>query len=783
MATKFGQGMPLPRRRTRVLFSLLLGASVLILGGAVRARRHHVSQAAPPRETTPQVTIPQMLADINKRLNPDTCLYLNSEHAALMRARLDLPSDTLSPSGRLNLENSYAEELTNAGKLEEALQTYRSLEQEIPGFNAAIWAQSESGLLTSEAVAYLRMAEQQNCCDRNNPNSCLLPISGSGIHTRQEGSRGAIKCLLGALKLEPGNVSARWLLNIAYMTIGEYPQKVPAQWLIPLKSYGGEFPMAKFRNAAPAMGLDFLGWSGSIAMEDFEGNGLLDFVISSFRTDGQLRYIHNNGDGTFTERTGDSGLPGELGGLNIITTDYNNDGRPDVIVLRGGWMDRNGHYPLSLLRNDGNGHFTDVTLQAGLLTLGPTQTAVAFDYNGDGFLDLFVAYESSHGESNPCKLFRNNGNGTFTDVTKLCGLNIARLVKGAVSADFTHSGRPGLYLSCKGQRSILLRNDGPAGPDRSPAAPWKFTDVTREAGVDLQRSSFSCCFFDYDNDGWPDLYVNGYGGAKNVGDIAADYLGRPTTADRAKLYRNNHDGTFTDISKQAHLDRVIEGMGLNYGDLDNDGWLDFYAGTGTPDLGMILPNRMFRNHDGKYFDEVTTTGDFGHLQKGHGIAFGDINNNGQQDVFLVAGGAMEGDTAHDCLYINPGSKNHWVTLQLTGVKSNRIALGAEICVTALTPQGERQIYRTVSTGGSFGNNPLRQEIGLGNAVGIKQVSVHWPVSGIRQTLTHLNMDRFYKVREGDPNAEPWQVPTFKLPVGAATAADVKAGSGTKTAAR
>ena len=169
---------------------------------------------------------------------------------------------------------------------------------------------------------------------------------------------------------------------------------------------------------------------------------------------------------------------------------------------------------------------------------------------------------------------------------------------------------------------------------------------------------------------------------------------------------------------------------------------------------MLIPKRMFRNHDGKYFEEVTTTGDFGHLQKGHGIAFGDLNNNGQQDVFLVAGGAYEGDTAHDCLFINPGNTNHWVTLQLTGVKSNRIALGAEICVTVATAQGERKIYKTVSTGGSFGNNPLRQEIGLGSATAIRQVSIHWPASGIQQTISSLQMDRFYKIKEGDPTPKP-----------------------------
>ena len=564
------------------------------------------------------------------------------------------------------------------------------------------------------------------------------------------------------------------------MTVGEYPHKVPAKWLIPLEKYGGEYAMPKFQNVAPLIGLDILGMAGSIAMEDFQGNGLLDLVISSFDRNGQIRYFRNNGDGTFTERTKESGLIGEVGGLNMIVTDYNNDGKIDVIVLRGGWMGKDGHFPLSLLRNDGNGHFTDVTLQAGLLTIGPSQTAVALDYNSDGLLDLFVGYESTPGDDVPCKLFRNKGDGTFADVTQECGLKVMGYVKGVISADFDHTGRPSLYISRYGQPNLLLRNDGPAGADKSPSAPWKFTDVALEAGADLQKGSFSCGFFDYDNDGWPDIYVGGYGGVKEVGDVAADYLGLPTPASKAKLYHNNHDGTFSDVSKQAHLDKVIEGMGLNFGDLDNDGWLDFYVGTGNPDLGMLIPNRMFHNNQGKGFQEATTTGDFGHLQKGHGVAFGDLTNNGQQDVFLIAGGAYEGDTAHDCLYRNPGNKNHWINLQLTGVKSNRVGIGAQICVTVATPQGERKIYKTVGPGGSFGNNPLRQAIGLGNATAIKQVSIHWPASGIDQTLPSLTMDRFYKVKEGDASAELWQVPTFKFKIPPPSEASDKS-AGIKTA--
>lgn len=717
-----------------------------------------------PQDNHSQHSIPEILKEINaqNRQHPEAVPFFNSARANKIYAQLQYSGSQMDPFDVMTTKVKYAKELLNAGKTESALKVCQAVEQEIKVVSPRGWKIAGPDLLMSEALCELRLGELQNCCDRNNPHSCLLPISGSGIHTKQAGSRGAIRCLTEALNLEPDNLSARWLLNIACMTVGDYPQKVPARWLIPLKTFGGDAPMQKFYNAAPKIGLDLLGWAGSVIMEDFEGNGLLDLVISSWNVEGPLRYFHNNGDGTFTERTKQAGFEGEIGGLNMITTDYNNDGRPDIIVLRGGWMNKMGHYPLSLLRNDGKGHFTDVTIEAGLLTYGPTQTAVAFDYNGDGLLDLFVGYEATPQDPVHCKLFRNNGDNTFTDATEQCGLNIVQFVKGVVSADFTHSGRPGLYLSCGVGQNILLRNDGPATSDHSAQAPWKFTDVSHQAGVDLQYNSFSTFFFDYDNDGWPDIYVGGYGGVTSVGDIARDYLGLPTTAEKAKLYHNNHDGTFTDVSKQAHLDKVIHGMGINFGDLDNDGWLDFYVGTGNPDLSTLIPNRMFRNHNGKQFDEVTTTGDFGHLQKGHGIAFGDLNNNGQQDIFLVAGGAFEGDTAHDCLFVNPGNSNHWVTLALTGTKSNHIALGAEICVTVTTPQGLRKIYRTVSTGGSFGTNPLRQEIGLGDAIRIEQVTIHWPASGVDQILKHLSMNRFYKIREGDAEAQPWNVPTFRL---------------------
>jgi hypothetical protein len=265
------------------------------------------------------------------------------------------------------------------------------------------------------ALSWLRLGEQDNCLSNRTSDSCLFPIRGGGVHKFERGSRGAIRELTAQLTDTPGNLTARWLLNIACMTLNEYPDKVPAPWLIPPKLFESDYPLPRFLNVAGAAGVDVDDLAGGCITEDFDGDGLLDIMCSAMNWSSQLRFFHNNGDGTFTERTQKAGLTGELGGLNIMQTDYNNDGWPDVLVLRGGWQASLGRQPLSLLKNNGDGTFADVTEEAGLLRFHPTQTAVWFDYNNDGWLDLFVGNESARDEEAPCELFRNNGDGTFTE--------------------------------------------------------------------------------------------------------------------------------------------------------------------------------------------------------------------------------------------------------------------------------------------------------------------------------------------------------------------------------
>jgi hypothetical protein len=431
----------------------------------------------------------------------------------------------------------------------------------------------------------------------------------------------------------------------------------------------------------------------------------------------------------------------------MTQADYDNDGLVDVLVLRGGWLKTEGRFPMSLLHNEGGGRFQDVTRAAGLFHLAPTQTATWLDYDGDGWLDLYVGNETAKDspEPHPCELFHNNHDGTFTNVARETGVDVVGYVKGVVSGDYNNDGRPDLYLSVLAAPNRLYRNDGPG-----PGGVWRFTNVADSAGVMEPLASFGAFFFDYDNDGWPDLYVAGFNPSTTAADVAADYLGLPVRAPRGRLYRNRGDGTFEDTTRAAGVYKVVPTMGLNFGDLDNDGWLDFYLGTGNPDLGTLVPNRMFRNAGGRTFQDVTTAGDFGHLQKGHAICFGDVDEDGDQDVFEVMGGAYQDDKAYSALYQNPGNANHWLTLELEGVRSNRGAMGARIKVTLETKDGPRVLYRTVGSGGSFGASPLRQEIGLQDAAAISSVEIVWPVPGPAQTVGGLQLDSRYRIREGQP---------------------------------
>jgi len=689
--------------------------------------------------------------------------WFGGERAEVLRAQLKGVTDQKQ---YLRLQSLYATELLNSGKSLEAIQELTNLQKFVSDRQINLSDSDQSYLSIQMALSHLRLGEQENCLARHSTESCILPIRGKGIHTLDRGSRGAMRVLTERLGRFPDDLQARWLLNVAAMTVGDWPDKVPPRWLIPPSAFKSEEEVKPFADVAPGLGLAYENLAGGSIVDDFDNDGYLDVMTSAWNLRGQTRFFRNNADGTFTERTREAGLIGEVGGLNMVQTDYNNDGHIDVLILRGAWLGKAGRHPDSLLRNNGDGTFEDVTEEAGLLSLRPDQAAVWIDYNNDGWLDLFVGNESTGQEIHPCELFRNNGDGTFTERAASAGVAAVGWVKGVAGGDYNNDGRMDLYVARKGEGNLLFRNDGPLEQGGSPKGPWRFTEVGKAAGVTEPLHSFPTWFFDYDNDGWLDIFVSGYA-TKNVGDVAADYLGLPTRAERARLYHNNHDGTFTDVTRAAGLYKVLITMGSNFGDIDNDGFLDFYLGTGDPLLDSVVPNRLFRNDGRGRFLDVTTSARVGHLQKGHGVSFADIDHDGDQDIFEEVGGAVSGDFYHNVLFENPGYGNHWIALKLEGVKSNRAAIGTRIKVVVRTTDGERAIYKTVGSGGSFGANPLRQEIGLGLATSISQAEIVWPASGTTQILKGLAMDRRYRVREGDAQAVPITVKTLDLSPGPA----------------
>ena len=746
--------MPLQSESMRPF--LVSAVLVVVLPGLAAGQTPTKAPTAYQAQSTKEMG--EMLVKLYAEQDVQTDPTKDAQRAAALQMKLvgDLPWQE-----ELRTRWTLAENLLRAGDSAGAVKQLELIRQRCNALLVRLGPNSEQQLRDLLALSYLRLGEQENCVAHHSQNSCIFPITGSGIHTEKRGAEGAVREYTAALKGDPQNLLARWLLNIAYMQLGKWPQEVPPQWLAAPELFKSEYDIGRFPDVAAGAGVNVMGHAGGVAMEDFDGDGLLDLMISSSGPLDQLRFFHNNGDGTFTERTKEAGLTGEVGGLNLVAADYDNDGHPDLLVLRGGWWREHGKYPLSLLRNNGDGTFEDVTKKAGLLSLHPTQTAAWADFDNDGWLDLFVGHEQTGPEKHPSQLFHNNHDGTFTEVGAANGLADLGFVKGVAWGDFNNDGRPDLYVSRKGQPNLLFRNDGPRDAKHPTADKWKFTDVTAKAGVAEPLHSFATFFFDYDNDGWPDIFVAGYYNDTS-NDIGAFELGLPYKAETPRLYHNNRDGTFTDVTKQVHLDRAILVMGASFGDVDNDGWLDIYLGTGSSELDALLPKRMFRNDGGKVFQDVTTSGGFGHLQKGHGIAFGDIDNDGDEDVFEEIGGALPGDTYMSVLYENPGHGGHWITLELQGVATNRAGFGARIEVTARTPSGPRHIYRTVGYGSSFGGNPIRQHIGLGDAMAVTQIEVTWPTSQTVQRFANVRMDGEYRIKEDSPELAPVSYKKFEL---------------------
>jgi hypothetical protein len=580
-----------------------------------------------------------------------------------------------------------------------------------------------------EGVVSLRLGENENCIMCRGESSCILPIASAAVHTNPRGSRQAIVHFTEYLAQFPDDLETRWLLNVAHMTLGEYPDLVDPRYLVPLKAFlYPEFDIGRFRDVGRLAGINRFNQSGGAILEDLDNDGLLDIVVTSIDPGIAMAVYRNAGDGTFTNCSVLAGVAGQLGGLNCVQTDFNNDGLMDIFVPRGAWF-HTGVRP-TLLANNGDGTFADVTARAHLLKPVNSNCGEWADYDNDGCLDLLVCCERQ-----PNLLYHNEGDGTFTEVASEAGVeqDERAFCKGAAWLDYDNDDWPDLFLNNLMGTGRLYHNNRNG----------TFSDISHSLKIEGPQEGFPCWAWDYDNDGWIDIFATSY--FRTVEGVVQGLTGQQFPGRSNRLYRNVSGRLFEDQTAAAGLNKVFAAMGCNYGDFDNDGYLDMYLGTGAPGYDFLVPNRLFKNVDGARFADVTASSGTGHLQKGHGVGCGDWDRDGDTDIFIQLGGPAPGDSYHNVLFENPGNANRWLTVKLTGVRTNAPAIGARLKLTTLGPD-PRTIYRHVSSGSSFGANPLELTIGLGRASRVV-LEVHWPASGTTQVFHDIDVNQAIEVTE------------------------------------
>jgi len=666
------------------------------------------------------------------------------------KLHLDIPPTAKQLQEKMVLEQSIGFIHMYEGKF---LDASSWVEKALESSKAAdVSASNRNRLRAVLGIIAMRRGEIENCLECVGPSSCIFPIAPDAVHRNQEGSREAIRWFKAYLHESPRDLRIIWLLNIAYMTLGEHPEKVLPEFMLPASLFSSKADIGRFENVASRVGLNARGpnLAGGSIFDDFTGDGLPDLFTTSLDADlGASLYV-NRGTGMFEDTSIRAGLGDQVYALNISRADFDNDGNLDVLLLRGGWE---RPLRLSLLRNRGNGTFDDVTVTSGLAQPIATEAAAWGDYDNDGMLDLFVCGEylppggqssASRGDpSNRCRLYHNQGNGRFVDVAAKAGVINERCAKGSAWGDYDDDGRLDLFVSNMGQECRLYHNEGDG----------TFRDLAPKLGVTGADMSFCCWFWDYDNDGLLDLYVNDY--RARVAEVLSSAMQvKIENSSHPRLYRNVGSGTFQEVSALVGLDRAMAPMGANFGDIDNDGFLDIYLGTGDMSYEGLDVNLLFKNVEGTFFEDVTTSSGTGHLQKGHGVSFADWDCDGDLDLFVELGGATPGDQAYNALFQNPGHGRHWLKIKLIGTKTNRSALGAKIHVELKGTDGTiRSIFRVIGNNGSFGGNSLVELVGLGDTKSVARLTISWPTSKTSQTFRDIAADQAIAITEGTDTYE------------------------------
>ncbi len=603
------------------------------------------------------------------------------------------------------------------------------------------------------AMAYMRQAEQLNCLDelcsleRKDPGAppgmCALPLTR--YHVYPEIARHAAGLFEHYLdEYDADDMLVRWLLNFSWMTVDGFPDQVPEPYLIQtpfIDLFYGERAAEirrthqdiRLTDKAAAFGADVLDAGKGVAVEDFDNDGFLDIVTGGFYTD--LKYLRNKLGKGFEDVAADRGLAGIRGSHIITAADFNGDGWMDLFVSQPVYGNPLGSY--TLMQNDGSGGFTNVTRAMGLdLFRQEGRQVIAWtsawaDIDLDGDLDLYLALlgDNVFDQRPPTtsRLFRNDGE-SFTDVTDSFGISEAAgdaYNIGAAFGDYDADGDPDLFLTNVARgRSVLLRNE----------------EGRRFVRTDLiipEEPGFMTAFLDVDHDFDLDLFVGGSGPARSVTEMAVFGQGEESyKLGRSVIWLQDEKGRFARRPDLFREGLPITTMGANFGDLNNDGAIDYYLGTGGPEGWMLLPNLMFLGEmeGGRptgHAQNISMLEGLGSIQKGHGIVFFDFDNDGDQDVYSSLGGMWPGDEWVNQLFVND-SKNvgNWIKIRLQGVEANRHGLGARIRVRAQDAEG-RPLVRTyhMDNGTGFGSTPYLAHIGLDRAVRITDIEVAWPGHG------------------------------------------------------
>jgi hypothetical protein len=739
----------------------VVAAAVLFLPGGLSPTQAGSGQGASAEELASHRRMLERLEEI-RRQTPETNAYLGD--AALRKLDEALAeAESLPLKSRAKLEHDKGMQLLRLGRNEQAVALLSSCHERLSRLTREDWPPFAERLEYHLGLAHLRVGVTNNCLAMRTALGCLVPIARESCHPDARGARAALEWFRRALRAapdgEPLQLCSKWLLNLAAQAAGEYPDGLEPEERLEPAVFTSALEFPRFPEVAGQLGLNELDLCGGAVIDDFDGDGRLDVMSSSWDTGSPLVFFVNRGGGRFERRTREANLEGINGGLNLVQADHDDDGDLDLLVLRGAWLfGPRGCMPKSLLENQGGASFLDVSYQAGVAgTDFPSQAAAWADYDLDGDLDLYLGAEASAEAHYPGQLLQNRGDGTYEDVAQAAGVQNLRFAKGVSWGDCDQDRYPELFVSNLGGKNRLYANrrDG------------TFSDRAAQAGVELPLAGFACWFWDFDNDGLLDLYCASYDqGDQQSGlrltPVVAGLLGLPQAGELGRLYRGDGRGSFTDVTEAAGLRRPTLPMGANFGDLDNDGFLDFYLGTGYPHYDGLIPNVMYWNRGGKEFADVSFAGGFALLAKGHGVSFADLDDDGDQDVFEQLGGAYPGDPFVNVLFQNPGFGRHWLKVRLVGRASNRSALGARIRAEFLDGTERRSVTRWVTSGGSFGCNPLQQHLGLGAARQIERLEVFWPRSELLQEFRALPVDVRLEIVEGEPEPRVLPAHTFAL---------------------